>query len=530
MRMGRPRTLPIPIFLALLGVTNAVYASRGGVGLIADSKYYLGAARSLLDGQGYVVPAAIGPPLIVTEWPPLFSALLGGLGLFGVDPWIGARWLNIGLFGATILVGTVGIRHVTGQSTRLALLGGFLMATSVDLLRVHTQAGTEPLFLFFGLLGLILVAAHLEQPALRRLLGAAAAFSLAFMSRFAGVVLVATGVLAILFFDRRDRQARLKDAVVLGVASSFPMFLWMIRNWLSARQPIGSFRVLAVHPVNREQAALGLNTIWGWILPAKDLGGGPATLIGHIPGFRWVLISAAVSVAVIAILRWRKRAEEETSSEPLLAPPLLRVLLSFIVLYLGFLFVSISFLDRTIPLDQRLLSPIFPASLILTIGAGQRLLRSFRRVRPVQWASMLGCLLIAAVYANAAGRWVHQGHENGLGYAGRVWRESDILRKVAALPAGTTIYSNGHDAVTLVTGRPADELPGKIRLNTGQRNPNYHSDISEMGERLRRGAVIVYLDRISWRPHYPSEAELKQQLPLRLREKETDGSIYDIAQ
>jgi hypothetical protein len=81
-----------------------------------------------------------------------------------------------------------------------------------------------------------------------------------------------------------------------------------------------------------------------------------------------------------------------------------------------------------------------------------------------------------------------------------------------------------------VTGRPADELPFKVRRNTGQRNPNYHSDILAMGERLRKSAVIVYLDRITWRPQYPSEAELMEQFPLRLHEKGTDGSIYDIAQ
>jgi hypothetical protein len=445
--MKKPRSLLIPVLLALLGVASAVYASRGDAGLIADSKYYLGAARSLLEGQGYVAPGANGQPEPVTDWPPFFSVLLSGLGLFGIDLWVGARWLNIGLFGATILVGTLAIRHVTGESTRLALLGGFLLATSVDLLRAYTQAGTESLFIFFGLLGLILVGAHLEQPDPRRLLGAAAAIALAFMSRFAGAVLVATGVLAILFFDRRNRQACLKDAALLGVASSFPMFLWMLRNWLSARQPIGSFRVLVVHPINREQVALGLNTVWGWVLPAKELGGGPATPVGHIPGIRWVLILAAVSVVLIGIVRWRKRTEVETPAEPLLAPPLLRVLLAFIVLYLGFLLISVSFLDRTIPLDQRLLSPIFPASLIVTIGAGQRLLRAFRGSRLVQLAAVLGCLLFAAVYADAAVRWVHQGHENGLGYAGRIWRESDILRKVAVLPAGTPIYTNGHDVL-----------------------------------------------------------------------------------
>lgn len=529
--MGKFRSLLIPVAMALLGVASALYASRWGVGLIADSKYYLGAARSLIEGHGLVVPTVSGKMQTVTEWPPLFSTLLAGFGLFGVDPRVGARWLNISFFGTTILVGTQAIRHVTDNSIRLTLLGGFLMATSVDLLYVYTQAGTEPLFIFFGLLGLFLIGAHLEHPGPRRLLGAAAVISLAFLSRFAGAFLVATGALSIVLFDRRDWPDRIKDAAVLGVASSLPMILWMLRNWLSVRQPIGSFRVLVVHPITRKQMSLGLHTVWGWVSPAREFGGGLANLVGHTPGVRWALILVSV-VAVLAIRRrrgWRERAEGEMTGEPLLAPPLLLVLLAFIVLYLGFLVFSISFLDRTIPLDQRLLSPIFPAALIFIIGTSQRLFRVFRVSHLVRWSAVLGCLLLVAVYADASARWVRQGYENGLGYAGRAWSESDILRKVAALPQGVPIYTNGDDVVTLVTGRPADELPPKVFLNTGQRNPDYGTEIAVMGEQLRKGAVLVYLNRITWRRHYPSEDEIKDQLPLRLREGGADGSIYDIA-
>jgi dolichyl-phosphate-mannose-protein mannosyltransferase len=526
--MEKLRSLIIPITLALLGIGGAIYATRWGVGLIADSKYYLGAAQSLLNGQGLVLPTPTGESVPMTNWPPLFSALLAGLGLLGIDLQVGARWLNTGLFGASILMTTLAIRHVTGGSTRLALLGGFLMATSVDLLYVHTLAGTEPLFIFFGLLGLVLVGAHLERPRPRFLFGAAAAIGLAFLSRYPGAVLVGTGALAVLFLGRRDRQARVKDATVLIVISSLPMLLWMLRSWLSAHQSIGSFRVLVFHPPTWEQVKLGFHTLWGWVSPTDGL----ARLIGHAPGIRAVLILTAATAAMIAIPLWwtrRTRFERETAAEPLLPSPLLSLLLVFIALYLGFVLVSISLLDHTIPLDRRLLSPIFPAALILVIGTARRFLGAYQGSQLARWAVTLGCFLPATVYADAATRWVIQGHENGLGYAGRYWRESDILRMVAALPAGMRIYTNGADVVTLVTGRLANELPPKVFPNTDRRNPSYGSDVSAMGEQLKHGAVLIYLNRITWRWYYPSEAELKERLPLRLRETAPDGVIYDIA-
>src|SRR5437660_7948247 len=101
--MEKFRSLISPITLALLGMAGAIYATRWGVGLIADSKYYLGAAQSLLNGQGLVLPTPTGESVPMTNWPPLFSTVLAGLGLLGIDLQVGARWLNLGLFGASIL-------------------------------------------------------------------------------------------------------------------------------------------------------------------------------------------------------------------------------------------------------------------------------------------------------------------------------------------------------------------------------------------------------------------------------------------
>ena len=516
--------------LALLGMVSSLYATRRGVGLTSDSVYYLGTARSLLDGRGFVTQSPVPRP--VTDWPPLFPSLLAAFGLLGLSLRVGARWLNAGLFGATILLAGLAIRHVTSGSLRGSVFCAFLMAASVDLLRVYSQAGSDPLFIFLAILGLVLLGAHLEQPKPRRLIGAGIAVGLAFLARYPGAVVVATGVLGLLLLGRRGWQARLADTMVFAGLSSFATGLWIVRNWLLTHRPVGDFRAgFAVHPLTPAQMKLGLNTLWGWFVPGRDLAGGPADLLGHLPGIRWAVVAAATAGGVVVALRWRHRMRASGGgsviAETRAAPPLLWLLVIFLVLYGSLLVIDITFLDATLPLNWRLLSPAFVASLILGIGLGQRVLRVFSPL--AERATVVGAALLVGAYADAALMWIRHAHDEGLEYGARVWQESDTLRKVTALPSGVSIYSNGQDIVTLVTGRLADELPNKVVLPTGRPNPTYQVERDAMRDRLRTGAVLVYLNRITWRSSlYGSEAELKDELHLRLRAAGADGSIYDV--
>src|SRR5881397_2342832 len=111
--MGKKRSLLVIGALAVVGVAACLYATQRGVGLLSDSKAYLGVVQNLLNGRGYVGVSPTGAIQSVTDWPPLFSVLLAGPGLAGVDLRAAARWLNAGLFGATILLAGLAIRRVS---------------------------------------------------------------------------------------------------------------------------------------------------------------------------------------------------------------------------------------------------------------------------------------------------------------------------------------------------------------------------------------------------------------------------------
>ncbi len=84
--------------LAVIGIFLVLRATPEGLGLSDDSIGYIAGARSILAGHGYREAwlASNGP---VTHFPPPFSSALALIGLFGLDPLRGVRFLNASLFG-----------------------------------------------------------------------------------------------------------------------------------------------------------------------------------------------------------------------------------------------------------------------------------------------------------------------------------------------------------------------------------------------------------------------------------------------
>jgi hypothetical protein len=257
------KVLPL-LILALIGVIAVLFATSSGIGISPDSTVYIGAARNLLQGRGLSESTASGTKPL-THFPPLLPSLLAVGGLLGVEPLAGARWLNAILFGATILLGGLLIRLYTRGALWAALLGSFLLLTSHDMLLIHSMAWTEPLFLYFGFLGLALLAAHFDGR--NTLVASSVAVAFAFLARYSGVAFVMTGIAGILLLERNTFRKRIGDAVIFGVISCGPMALWMAGNVFATGAPTS--RHLAVHPVTYTHLQQALVTVSQWGIPGR---------------------------------------------------------------------------------------------------------------------------------------------------------------------------------------------------------------------------------------------------------------------
>ena len=507
------------VALALSGVIILLFATRWGAGISPDSTVYIGTARNLLSGRGLSVPFGGDQAGPMTHYPPLFPTLLAVIGIFGMDPLNGARWLNAFLFGSNILLVGLVINRCTRGSIWISLFGSFLMLTSFDILSIHSMAWTEPAFIFFGLLGLFLLGSYIENPRPLLLFASSSMVALAFLARYPGVTFVATGIIGISFLSQRTYYRRVADSSIFAAISSLPMALWIIRSLYVAGSATN--RKIVFHPITFDHVKSALFTFSSWSLPYR--------FSGVAAGIFWLAAVVGLSVFSILLLQRKSRLNGSDFVRHDIAK-LPCLLVTFIVIYCVFLIVSISFLDALTPLDNRILSPVYVSGLVSILYIVHKLLRSIRGIRSLKIVSIVLCIVFAGSHISIGLRrsagWVTDAHVNGRGYASKVWQHSEIMEQIGAFPSEIPIFTNGHDAIYILTGRQVSCIPRKVYPGTRQINDDYSFDLARMRDQLEDGdGVLVYFNTIK-RLYLPSEDELKDELPLCLLTKGADGSIY----
>lgn len=486
--------------------------TRWGIGLSPDSVVYIVAARNLLHGDGLSVFSSSGDFAPMIHYPPLLSILLASIGFSGIDPIDSSRVLNVVLFGVNIsLLGL--LVHASARSFWLSVSASFLMLISFPMVLVHSMAWSEPIFILFALLGLFFLIQYTARPSGPNLAAAALSVGLACIARYAGVSLIATGAIGIFLLATGGRKKRLLDAMFFCSISSLLVVLWGIRNIIVAGSPAG--RKIVFHPPGAEQLESALITISGWLLPPT------------IPSrFMWAGTLGMILLAVSFLLASQRGGKMEGSSlHGMLRPAGLAGLLA--VNYVLLLAFSISFLDAQIPLDNRILAPIYVAALIGCLCLVNAL---FARLGESGGLSIALALLLAGfstVHLMKSASWMAAHYYGGVGYASREWKQSEVIRYIDGLEPQIAIFSNGPDVIALLTGRFATMIPRKINPETRSANGRYPDELAAMKRELQaRSGVLVYFHKLPWRWYLPSEGELREGLRLRLRAGFGDGSIY----
>ena len=176
----------LSVLLALATTFLVLFTTApNGIALTPDSVGYVSAARSLSTGKGLTLYDS--SPL--TMQAPLYPALLSLLEqLSGLDPITGARFFNAGLYGLIVyLSGLLFQRRLANPS--LVVVGLAAVSLSPVLFSVSTYALTEPLFILWTLVFLLLLDDYLNarSPALLILLAIVA--GLASLTRYFGISL-----------------------------------------------------------------------------------------------------------------------------------------------------------------------------------------------------------------------------------------------------------------------------------------------------------------------------------------------------
>lgn len=474
--------------LAVIGITLVLRATPEGLGLSDDSIAYIAGARSMLAGNGYREAwlASNGP---VTHFPPAFSGLLAFIGLFGLDPLRGARFLNALLFGLNIfLLGILGWRMTKSLPAGPALAALFLLNDS--LLRVHVAAMSEPLFIFLSLVAFWMFDLYMERDEhWLWLLSCGILNGMAYLTRYAGLALVATFLVALVVLHRTWRRRLISAGIFLSGVLPWAAG-WAINNEMVGGNATN--RVFIWHPITSSNFETALYNISTFLVPVEPW----RRELFKTPGI-FVILTVVILGAVLIWTLVKARDElvyasgSKGSGKAKEARPIKDGIAFtnglYVFGYLAAIFASMSFFDASTKFKDRILAPIYVSLLILLVLLGKWL-----------WARRREAVIVLAVLAfamSAYGQVMALGElrRGGQGYASFQWYDSKTMAYLRGLPAGVRIYTNEPGAVYLYTGRGAYVLPDRLDPVTAEARSGFEQGVMQMQADIKSHKAVLAL-------------------------------------
>jgi 4-amino-4-deoxy-L-arabinose transferase-like glycosyltransferase len=382
-------------------------------------------------------------------------------------------------------------------SLTAGLVAAALFVASGDMLQIHVVAMSEPLFIFLSLLAFWTFDLYFELPPSsvgRGISGewwwlvACGAFAgMAYLTRYAGLALVATFLAAIVIL-RSTWRKRLTSAGIF-LAGFLPFALgWALRNRLIAESVTN--RAFAWHPVTAENIRLGVFTFSSFLVPVE-------AWRRSLAGFGWIL-PGLIALILGAVLVWTLLRAWQYFSKPRQASDLKRggkesrEVISFttglyIFAYLASIVASMTMFDAATKFRLRILSPVFVGLLILLVAFGISMRKNYRPLVVVATILALGL----SVYKQSV-TFAHWS-QGGIGYASFQWYDSQAMAYLRGLPEDVSIYTNEPAAVYLYVGRGAKVLPTRYDSATAQERAGYEDNLVNMQNDISQGLAVMAL-------------------------------------
>jgi 4-amino-4-deoxy-L-arabinose transferase-like glycosyltransferase len=476
------------LLISMIGFLLVLQVTPEGAGLSDDSIAYIAGARSIAAGDGYR-EAWLESNQPVTHFPPAFPSVLAFFGFLGADPLHAARWVNALLFGLTAgLLGILAWRMTPSLTAGLVIAGLFVLCG--DLLQVHAMALSEPLFIFLSLLSFWMFDLYFERHHHWLWLIACATFAgMAYLTRYSGLALVGTFVVALLILHKSWKQRLTSIATFIAATLSW-ILGWTIRNRIVAGNATN--RVLAWHPLTSENLRIGLRTVADAFFPIDAW----RTAAMKQP----IIIEALIVLILGAVLVWLAFKAWKYFSEPQEMPlgagsgNTSQEVISFttglyIFAYLASIVSSMLMFDAATKFRLRILAPVFVSLLILLVYLGVWLRN---KNRPIIVAVTFVFLAFSA-YKQV--NTINDLSKGGTGYASFQWYDSKTMAYLRELPDDLSIYTDEPGAVYLYTGRGARVLPDHVDSATALPREDFEEDVAQMKQEILDGkAVLVLFD------------------------------------
>jgi len=493
---------------------HAFSVGNWGVGVSHDSIFYLSSAEHFLDGQGFssIVDGGVVKPMI--HFPPLYPVSLSLVGYFLKDFHLAANWIGTFFFAVNAVL-VMALIRMGVKSLKIAFLGAVIAIISPIILGVHFEAMSEPIYLTFSFLSLGLLAQYQRDPKRKNFFGAALCSAAAYLARYVGITVVITGMVSILLFFPGFWKRKIQKSALFGMIGIIPTLGWYIRNYYLT----GSFtnRVLAFHPITIEKIKEGLLTISGWILPET------------FPLAFRILIVFLFFLFILYGIFMRRRNSQESGNRIRAGGEdrLSSILLFYAGIYLLFLFLSLTFFDRSTRLYDRILIPFYTTLIILTfIGIYRFITFHTGKIRTIAIPIFsLLFILVTVFYINQSWDRIDTLRTEGIGFGSATWRQSEIVSRINRLGPEGIVYSNEAYALYYLTGFEVYSIPEKVDPVTAQVREDFQPSMEQMRERLALpGSALAVFHQGYLREEMPTLAEISKGLVI--AHESRDGVIY----
>jgi hypothetical protein len=472
---------------------------RFGPGLSTDGARYLATAQSLLDGKGFY--DYLDQPL--TQFPPLYSIFIAGLSLIShLDVFVAAQYLNILSFGLVIWLAGYFFYRIFPNEPLFHYFGSAIFATSLSLLIMASNVLSDLLFLAFAIGFLIAATDMLENGSSKSIVVLGAIASLSAFQRYAGLALIITGSILILFLYRKSWLRGVLYAGLFTILSALPILLWVyFHNFL----PTGILFGVRMPPVYLGNLQVTIEKAVHWFLPA--------TVTDRIPLWAIALIVLLFLVTGNRLVDWKRWLQY------LFTPPFLPSLI-FVIIYLGVLIFNISYYEVRWPYMDRIHIIILPALLALLFLTIRELMPTYVRnlsPRTLQVVSVVVFLLWLSFPVYNIQKYLTKAYSQGETseynmYNIPILRESGIRDFLDSLPADPNqkIYSNYEAAAWFLTRQTITKLP--------------YGDVKEKRVKpedvLKRfptwpgkdgNGYVIWIDELSFKPYVLSPDQLTER-------------------
>ncbi len=413
----------------------------GGIGISPDSVGYSEAAinlkdkGALLDFNGLaLVDFPAGYPLFLS-----FFYLLTGISPILLSPFINAL-----LYVGVILISSSIMQSFQGVTRwyRIAIL--ILLASSPCLWEVYGMIWSETLFLFLVLFFMLGWKNYSNKKTIFSLLLLALVTACAFVTRFAGITLVATGIALIFFDESISILKKIKHLALFFVGSISFVIINLIRNHY-ASGTLSGVREKALRTAGENLLDIG-SVLGGWF-PFI----GEHALAGAI--IFCLLVAFAVIQIVYRLIQQQFYSKLET------------VVYGFFLVYSIFI-ILISSISRFEELSSRLLSPMYiPIIWVSTCWIPnfiQKKSRTFRIVL-LMGTAVFFIAVLKNYYQQNVETWDGIAYAGIPGYSEKQWKESPTIKYINTHKESINgaIYSDAYDGLYYLTGVKSLPLPHK---------------------------------------------------------------------